>query len=482
MSSTAPLAHRLVVADVLRTTAARFGSRTAASLGGDSLTFGELSACADHLACVLVGRGVRRGARVLWQGTVRLEAIALHFACAQLGAAFIPLNPAWSAAEAEGVIDLVDPDIVIGDGTDQVAIADLLAQRPAPGAAPEDPMVDERDPQVIFCTSGSTGAPKGVVLSQRTQRIRAMIEAPSHPLGPTLCMFPLFHMAGWQLTTAALVSGEEVVLVAQPGADELLEAIDRRRAAHLYAVPAVWRRILEADRSSYDLGSLVNADTGTSAVSVDLLEQIAASFPGTRTTVTYGSTEAGLVCRLGPEDLFRKPGSVGPPGIGVHARLDEDGQLLVASPYLMTGYLGDEQASAAALDGGWFHTGDLASRDAEGYFTIIGRLQDVIRTGGETVAPVEVDAVLATHPALVDAVVAGVPDDDWGEVVTAFVLPRPGRAVTLEELRQHCEGRLASYKIPRRMVVVDHIPRTKATLQVERRRLAALGARVPGES
>jgi acyl-CoA synthetase (AMP-forming)/AMP-acid ligase II len=379
------------------------------------------------------------------------------------------------------VIDLVAPDIVIGDGTHQVAIADLVAQRPAPGDHPEDPMVDENDPQVIFCTSGSTGEPKGVVLSQRTQRIRAMIEAPSHPVGPTVCMFPFFHMAGWQLTTAALLSGEEVVLVTRPDADELLEAIDRRRAAHLYAVPAVWRRILEADRAPYDLSSLVSADTGTSAVTVDLLKEIAVSFPRSRTTVTYGSTEAGLVCRLGPEDLFTKPGSVGPPGIGVHTRLDEDGQLLVASPYLMSGYLGDDQASEAALAGGWFHTGDLASRDADGYFTIIGRVQDVIRTGGETVAPVEVDAVLATHPALADAVVAGVPDDDWGEVVTAFVQPRRGQAITLEDLRAYCEGRLAPYKIPRRMLVVDHIPRTNATLQVERRRLSALGTRAPRE-
>jgi acyl-CoA synthetase (AMP-forming)/AMP-acid ligase II len=189
--------------------------------------------------------------------------------------------------------------------------------------------------------------------------------------------------------------------------------------------------------------------------------------------VTYGSTEASGVCKLAFEDLHRKPDSVGPPGPGVHVRLD-DGELLVSSPFLFEGYFRNPAATAAALDDGWYRTGELAEIDGEGYVSIVGRASDMIRTGGETVAPSEVDAVVQDHPSVVDGAVAGVPHDDWGEVVTAFVVLRGGSTLTLHELQRHCDGRLARFKVPRRLVVVEAIPRTGATRQVQRRHLVAL--------
>ena len=243
----------------------------------------------------------------------------------------------------------------------------------------------------------------------------------------------------------------------------------RRRAIRLYAIPAVWRRILDTDRSAYDLSSLRFCDTGTSAVTPELLTELAAAFPGTSTSITYGSTEAGRVCRLWPQDIFRKPGSVGPPALGSEVRLGDDGELLVRNPVLMNGYFRDPEATAHALAGGWFHTGDLAEVDDEGYFSIVGRASDVIRTGGESVAPVEVDLVLQRMPGVADAAVAGVPDEDWGEVICAFVVTRPGESVDLAALRRHCEGRLATFKHPRRLVLVDTLPRTGATRQIQRR-------------
>ncbi len=150
------------------------------------------------------------------------------------------------------------------------------------------------------------------------------------------------------------------------------------------------------------------------------------AFPGTTTSITYGSTEAGTVCRLWSEDLFRKPGSVGLPAMGSEVRLAENGEILVRNDMLMNGYFRDPEATAAALEGGWFHTGDLGVQDDEGYFSIVGRAGDVIRTGGEAVAPVEVDLVLQTAPGVADAAVAGTPDENWGEVICAFVVPRPG--------------------------------------------------------
>ena len=175
----------------------------------------------------------------------------------------------------------------------------------------------------------------------------------------------------------------------------ILEAIDRRRATRFYGIPAVWRRLLEADRSAFDLTSLRMCDTGTSATSPDLLRDIVTAFPGTTTFVTYGSTEAGGVCRLWPADLERKPGSVGPPGPSCRVRLGETGELMVTNPFLFSGYFRDPDATAAAFEGEWFRTGDVAECDDEGYYSIVGRTQEIIRTGGESVAPVEVDQVLA---------------------------------------------------------------------------------------
>ena len=176
-------------------------------------------------------------------------------------------------------------------------------------------------------------------------------------------------------------SGDEVVYVERGDPDALLGAVHDRRAVRLYAIPAVWRRILDADRSRYDLSSLRACDTGTSATTPELLRAIAEAFPGTTTSITYGSTEAGTVCRLWSEDLFRKPGSVGLPAMGSEVRLAENGEILVRNDMLMNGYFRDPEATAAALEGGWFHTGDLGVQDDEGYFSIVGRAGDVIRTG-----------------------------------------------------------------------------------------------------
>jgi fatty-acyl-CoA synthase len=218
---------------------------------------------------------------------------------------------------------------------------------------------------------------------------------------------------------------------------------------------------------------LGQADSGTSATTASLLEDLRQAFPWTTTTISYGSTEAGLVTRMGPRDVLRKPGSVGPPAPTVYVRID-DGELAVRSGHLMSGYFRNPEATAAALRDGWFYTGELAEQDDEGFLSIVGRTREMIRTGGEWVAPAEVDAVLASHPAVADVAVAGVPDEHWGEIVTAFVVARPGLSVDLDDIRRHCENRLTSYKHPRALLVLDSLPRTKTTGQVQRRALTEI--------
>ena len=470
----------LHVSKILENAADVAPDAVAATLDDDApLTFADIERSANRTAHALLGTGIGRGDRVLWWGDTALEAVGVFAACAKIGAVFAPLNARSSLEEVIPVAELARAKIVLGFGAGDL-VGQLAAHLGIPSAL-EDPAepdagerrpaveLDERDPHVIFFTSGSTGRPKGVVLSHRTNWLRTFVGATTTPGGGgTVCMFPLFHMAGWTIALGAWQARRAVHFVRVPDAPTLLATTARHRASRLYCIPAVWGRILEHGVEGYDLSSLVEADTGTSATPPELLTAIKAALPHTATRVFYGSTEAGPSLSLGDTDLFRKPGSVGIAQPGVEVCVDEHGEVCVRSPFLMDGYFDDPDATAEALAGGWYHTGDLGAIDADGYVAIVGRARDVIRTGGETVAPPEVEAVLGTHPDVTEVAVVGVPDMEWGEIVTAVVVVQPGATLTVEALRAHCEGRLAAFKQPRRLAVVDALPRTAATGQIQR--------------
>lgn len=462
---------QLLVGDVLRSNAARLPDAVAAWLDGASLTYAELAAQTDALVPALAAAGVKRGDRVVWQAEVSLEAIPLYFATARLGAVFVPINPRYTSAEAMRIIDHADPRLVLGDkASGHDTMQHLLARKIGDPGRLEQPQED--DGHVIFYTSGTTGEPKGCILSQRTQRLRAGNRS-AWPQGGELCMFPQFHMAGWTRVLEHWVEGNEVSYVRRADADELLDAITRRRPRSTYCIPAVWQRIIEADKAGYDLSSLKIVDTGTSQVSIELLAGLSDLFPGATTSISYGSTEGHLVCVAGPDEGDRRATTVGRATPGVMLEIDESGELLVDSPYLFSGYFRNEEATARAMAGGRYHTGDLAERDEHGCYRIVGRAGDLIRTGGEAVAPAEVEAVLLGCPGVAEIAIVGMPDSVWGEVVTAFVVPQPGADVSLDSLRAYAESRLAPHKQPRRMHRIDALPRTAATGQIQRRLLVA---------
>lgn len=460
----------LLIGDVLRASAARRPDALAVSLDNDSLTFAQLSARTEAIAAALLVHDVQRGDRVAWQAETSLDAVALYFASALVGAIFTPLNPRSTAQETIALLAQAEPAIVLGDdASGHMSLRALLAAaegRPVPSF----PEVLETDGQVIFFTSGTTGAPKGCILSHRAQRLRAGTGSP-WPMGDTVCMFPQFHMASWMKSLEAWICSSHVVMVERPTGENLIDAIERHRATRLYCIPAVWRRILEADRYGRDLSSLRLIETGTSSTSPEFLRDLADAFPQATISVTYGSTEAGAVCVLGPDDVHRKPGSVGLAFPACEVMLDEDSAIMVRSPWLFSGYFRNPQATEAALVNGWYRSGDVATCDDEQFFHVVGRVNDLIRTGGETVAPVEVEASILGHPDVADVAVAGVPDEAWGEIVTAFVVLRPNGSLSLAELQRHCTSTLATHKRPRDLVLVDGIPRTSATGQIQRKRL-----------
>ena len=465
------------------------------------MTFGEVDRGANRTAWALRSLGVAEHDRVASWTDISLRSLHTFFAAARLGAAFAPLNPALSIAESLDVVAYLRPRLLVADHAHMDQALEVATHldlplvvtgargRTVPGedldAATSRASADGRGlpqpaadrPHVIFLTSGSTGRPKGVVLSHYASWMRSVPTGGATRLvapggGGDLCMFPLFHMAGWNAVLSSWSLLRPIHLVTRADGSELLAEVERRRAATLYCIPAVWRRIFDSP-ARHDLSSLRHAMTGTSLVSEELLREMKDRLPGTETTISYGSTEMGIASTLGDHDLFTKVGSIGRPNPGFDAAI-VDGELLLRGETAMSGYFDLPEETAAVLVDGWYRSGDLAEMDDEGYLTITGRRREIIRSGGETIAPSEVEAVIEGMPGVSEVAVVGLPDDAWGEIVHAVLVLTPGSsAPTVQELRAFLAPRLAGFKHPRAVTCVPTLPRTAATGQVQRSRLRA---------
>ncbi|MDG6106404.1 acyl--CoA ligase [Dactylosporangium aurantiacum] len=464
----------LLIGDIVTLAALTVPRQTAATLGPDALTFAELDTAANRTANALAGHGVGAGDVVLWCAALTLRSLDVFVACARLGAVFAPLNPGLPEPERDAVRRYLDPRLVLSD--QRWREADVVHHATLDGGASTFARrpVDDRAPHIVYLTSGSTGTPKGALVSHRASWLRSApgggtFTSGLRGPGGVVCTFPLYHYGGWHYVMEAWQHRTAVHLVPRADAGSVIDVVQRRRPSALYCIPAVWERLLDPEHHRADLRSLLHADTGTSAVAADLVERIKARLPGTTTTILYGSTEAGRMAALHDHDLARKPGSVGRPATPNALWLAADGEVCVAGPALMDGYLG-----AAPLTGE-YRSGDLGHLDEEGYLFLTGRTREVIRTGGESVGPAEVEHALRDLPGVLDVAVVGLPDATWGEVVCAvFVLPDGAPPPTVAQVRSHVDGRLAGFKVPRRVATAATIPRTPATGQIQRGRLREL--------
>ncbi|CAB4726468.1 MAG: AMP-binding protein [Actinobacteria bacterium] len=483
----------LLIGEVFRAAACAQPATIAVSLGDRAITYAELDRLGSQHAHALIAAGVGLRDRVVMWSFNDIDAVPLFVGLAKIGAAFAPANALLGVDEATEMIGLARPAALVVDDAHRVDGEIIAARLGVPllhlgamvdASTPADdvdaPGLTERDTHALFFTSGSTGKSKGVVISHRANYLRTHPGSQFEPRGTTVCMYPLFHMGAWTIALQAFQTQTTIALITQADATLICDEVERWGATHLNAIPAVWQRVLNhvADREAAgaprDLSSLRIADSGTSATTLSLLDGIRRAIPTAARRVFYGSTEAGAVTLLRDADMERKPGSCGTVQHSCTIRIDPvTGEMQSNGPLLFDGYFDNPEATAEAFTAdGWFRTGDVAALDDEGFYSIVGRVKDVIRTGGESVAPAEVEAALVDHPALADVAVVGMPDAEWGEVVCAAIVVRDGAEVpTLEAIQAHVEQRLAKFKRPRRVELVDKIPRTPATNQVQRRLL-----------
>jgi fatty-acyl-CoA synthase len=457
---------------------------------GFRLTYRTLNTRARALAALLAERhGVRQGDRVAALAANSPEYLDAFFACALLGAILTPLNWRLTVPELTGILADCEPALLLHDAAyDGLARAAATARGGLPLLSMEDfpgadtalasravPFLSDDGEEIalILYTSGTTGVPKGAMLSHRmltwnainTQISWGLRENDSAPI-----FAPFFHAGGLNvLTTPLYHMGGTLVLPRDTSPAAVLRSVEMERCTLLFAVPTVFQMMIEdLAFASTDLSSLRFCISGGSPCPLPIIEGYSAR--GLEFRQGYGLTEVGVNCfSLAPEDARRKAGSVGRPVFHSRARIVDDsdqdvvegevGELALAGPHVCSGYWRRPEATAEAARGGWWHTGDLVRRDAEGYYYIVGRKKDMYISGGENVYPAEVEGVLATHPSISEVAVLGRPDPKWGEVGLAVVVPRQPGALTAEDVLAYCDGKLARYKIPKSVFFADVLPR-----------------------
>jgi fatty-acyl-CoA synthase len=503
-----------VSTDWVRLNARRFGSSPALRNieTGERYSWSELDDRVGRLAGVFAGLGVHVGDRVLLLAEGDTRTFEIQFACMRIGAIMVPLN--WRLALPE-LIELArdaEPSIVIHDDVwreSAVRIAEAVNapvalswrcddaatdyEKSLAGAPNVEPRTDlPLDlPTHILHTSGTTGTPKGAITSQKTMTWQTFNTAADAGMTGPGCVhlnpMPLFHAGGLTTVSAPmLLTGGCVATMRRFVPDQIADLLadPDQGITHFTAPPVMW--LMLSEQSAYETGdfsSLRFAQVAGGVPSRELLDRWNAK--GVLLRQAYGGTELGPAVTTMPADkVYDRPTSCGRAVPFTHVRLvGEDGadvagtdvgEVWIKGPSVTPGYWRRDPEKDGAYVDGWFRTGDAAWRDEDGFYYLVDRYKDMYKSGGENVAPAEVERVIATHPDIVDVSVIGVADARWGEVGKAFVVVRPGATVTLEDVREHCARSIAKYKAPHHLVVIDELPRN-TTGKVVKANLRKLG-------
>jgi long-chain acyl-CoA synthetase len=405
----------------------------------------------------------------------RAEFVIALFAAWRVGAAITPINPSLTGDEVTRQLAdsaarlLVHDDAVIATGVTTLGVTDLAADPPGPVPPAYD---DASALALLIYTSGTTGTPKGVMLDHANLDAMADMGRTALHIGPAdrcLLILPLFHVNGIVVSVITpLLAGASVVIVERFDPATFFEVIEREQPSYFSAVPTVYTMLAALPSTvTPDTSSVRFAICGAAPASAELLARLENRY-GFPLIEGYGLSEGTCASTINPPDAPRA-GTVGKPFPGQRIRivdpggadvpLGQDGEVLIAGPNIMRGYLGRPEDTARTVVDGWLHTGDIGHLDADGYLILAGRSKDMIIRGGENIYPREIEDVLVGDPTVLEAAVIGAPDEKWGEVVIAYVAPRPGATIDPEALQALCARTLAGYKRPTSIVVADAIPK-----------------------
>ncbi len=471
------------------------------TITGADITYAAWNAQANRTANYLRALGVGVGDRVAVYATNSMAYLDLWMACGKIGAILQTLNWRLTPAELEDLICAASPVMLAYSGEFTENVNRLRSRLPnvhhfvalGTPADPADRRFAERDaypdtlqeprpdldwdsPWVICYTGGTTGLPKGAILSHGNMTWNSVNTVVSWGLDQddvAILNAPLFHTGGLNVFTLPLIHvGGASILCASFDVDQVFDLVESGTVTLYFGVPTMFIMMQQHPRwPQVDFSRLKLVISGGAPCPMPVFERFWAK--GVDFKTGYGLTEAGPnTFWLPAADVRRKPGAVGFPLMHIDVRVvrpdgsecapGEPGELLIRGPHVTPGYWNDPAATAAAIRDGWLYTGDLAVRDTEGYYSIVGRLKDMIISGGENVYPAEVESVMYRHPAVKEAALIGVPDPKWGEVGRAIVVVEPGAALTADELFAFLREHLASYKIPKSVVFADTLPKTGA--------------------
>ncbi|MGO1440408.1 MAG: AMP-binding protein [Brevibacterium yomogidense] len=467
--------------------------RTAMVDSTTRITFAEFLVRIQQAAARLVAAGVERGDRVAVVAGNCAEFPVAAYAANYLGAIIVPVNFRLAAGEVAYIVGNCEPSVVIADADRMSTVHDALAERgdavpvidlavlaaPTGESTIPDPVVcAENDDQAIMYTSGTTGRPKGAVLTYSNFLSTTMRSSASWAYVPgrdaVLVASPMFHIAAFNVMTTNIANGSACVITASTGFDagHLLDVMAEHHVTRTFMVPAQWQLIVEEQRRTPRDVDLRFYSWGAAPATEALLTALRETFPDAMSQAAFGQTEttaSGL--SLNHEDSVRKLGSVGLPDRNVSIRVvdahmndvpqGDVGEIVYRGPGVMDRFWNNEAATRESFAGGWFHSGDLVKKDDEGFVYVVDRVKDMIISGGENIYCAELENVLAWHPKVAEVAVVGRKDDKWGEVPVAVVVPHSDdEPPSLDELREFCEGRLARYKMPKDIVVRDAFPRS----------------------
>jgi len=483
----------LLMGDGLRRSATNIPAKLAARDRFREITYGELNARVNQLANGLLSLGIGKGDDVAVMVGNRIEHLEILFATAKIGALAIPLDIKWKALELGSVLDFFKPRALILqpdclDAFEEARAAhDLNCLKPIVASdlnyggvldgqsAAEPPVaVHEDDPFAVLLTSGTTGFPKGCLATHRTFALHCINNAIEKGLAgrdKALLSSPIYFNAGRSFTLGIIYFGGTMILHERFDAEEVLKTIEREKVTYIGAVPTMCERMLHVlDAKKYDTSSLRCLAITGGKVHPTVLE-------GLKTKVTpniyrtYASTDSGQMAISKPADLAARPNAAGRPvwcvelrildDAGNPVKLGEAGEIVCRSPLATHGYYKNPEATGASFRDGWFYTGDLGYFDEEGYLFVAGRKKDMVKSGGISIYPLEIESVLYGHADVLEAAVIGVPDPQWGEAVKAVIVLKPGATARGEELIRFCKERLSSYKVPKFVEIRSSLPHTE---------------------